>query len=118
MSVIIKGMKMPERCLECPFLNADYIFCGVQKREIFVKRADECPLIELPSHGRLIDADALADSFRESVKECHKWADEISSLDGTEADMYARVSQSLGTFVEAVLRTKAAPTILEAEVEE
>lgn len=46
MSVIVKGMEMPKNCGEC--------FVG--NRTIC---ADDCPLIELPQHGRLIDADKL-----------------------------------------------------------
>ena len=63
-------------------------------------------------HGRLIDADALRKSFQESIDECHKWAENVK-----EGEMYARVSQALGTFVECSLRAKNAPTIIEAEKE-
>ena len=55
---------------------------------------------------RLIDADALRTSIRESIEECHKWANEIH-----DGEMYARVSQSIGTFVECSLRIKNAPTV-------
>ena len=114
MSILIRGMEMPKSCNACMF--DVYGLCLINKN---IEAEDElthsCPLIPVPPHGDLIDRDALMDSFRESVKECHTWADEISNLAGTEADMYARVSQSLGTFVEAVLRTKAAPIIIPAE---
>ena len=61
MSVLIKGMKMPKKCLWCPL---QYIgFCQVTKTDVnsdLGRRADDCPLVELPEkHGRLIDADAL-----------------------------------------------------------
>lgn len=69
--------------------------------------------VPIPPHGRLIDADALRQSIGESIDECHKWADEVES-----GEMYARVSQSLGTFVECSLRVKAAPTIIPADPEE
>ena len=55
---------------------------------------------------RLIDADALRTSIRESIEECRKWANEIH-----DGEMYARVSQSIGTFVECSLRIKNAPTV-------
>lgn len=48
MSVLIKGMELPKNCDVCPL--ADTIICGAQG----------CPLIEVPPHGRLIDADALS----------------------------------------------------------
>ena len=55
---------------------------------------------------RLIDADEIRKSIRESIDECVKWADEVE-----ESEMYARVSQSIGTFVECSLRIKNAPTV-------
>ena len=64
-------------------------------------------------HGRLIDADALRKSFQESIDECHKWTENVK-----EGEMYARVSQALGTFVECSLRTKNAPTIIKADEDE
>lgn len=118
MSVYIKGMEMPTRCFACPLCDTDC--CGISKgsyveyRDVDVDvamngRPDWCPLVEVPDHGRLIDADALRASIKESIGECHKWADEVS-----EGEMYARVSQALGTFVECSLRIKAAPTIIPA----
>ena len=63
MSVLIKGMKMPEYCDHCPFdiwgtcaVDSD-IICTFPP----VTRASACPLVEVPPHGRLIDADALFD---------------------------------------------------------
>ena len=67
MSILIKGMKMPS-CNDCP-LAGDFkcnlmpsipALCkeydiAVQNR----KRLNNCPLIEIPPHGRLIDADTL-----------------------------------------------------------
>lgn len=42
MSVLIKGMKKPDNCEICP-----YAFCHLDTRN--------CPIIELPEHGDLID---------------------------------------------------------------
>lgn len=49
MSVIVKGMEMPKNCTCCP------ICCGLpyQHRDEKGRRPD-CPLVELPPHGRLI----------------------------------------------------------------
>lgn len=74
MSILIK-MEMPKRCADCPFIGwairvqkeisqlEDYASCKVARREISedvdTERPSWCPLIELPPHGRLIDADAL-----------------------------------------------------------
>ena len=66
--------------------------------------------IPVLDHGDLIDREPLGASIKESIDECHKWADEV-----TEGEMYARVSQALGTFVECSLRVKAAPTIIPSD---
>ena len=68
MSILIKGMEMPKRCLDCPFLiTRDNDDCILQSDETNAKfegwddMKASCPLIELPPHGRLIDADAIQD---------------------------------------------------------
>ena len=68
MSILIKGMEMPKNCNECA-LETDYGACGYYdlyvtggKDSDWRKRRDDCPLIELPPHGRLIDADALMEN--------------------------------------------------------
>ena len=64
MSVLIRGMEMPTTCSQCPLYKDDqYEYCsfGVRKipKSIGFKpiRPDWCPLVEIPPHGRLIDAD-------------------------------------------------------------
>ncbi len=54
MSVLVKNMEMPQNCTGCP------ICCGLpyQHRDVKGRRPD-CPLIELPPHGRLGDLDEL-----------------------------------------------------------
>ncbi len=120
MSVIVKDMEMPKNCYTCNLCNYynepnQGCYCvalraDLHSTDIMKERAKNCPLIKVPPHGRLIDGDALVASFKGSIEECHKWANEIEG-----GEMYARVSQSLGTFVECSLRTKGAPTIIEAE---
>ena len=125
MSILIKGMKMPTSCMDCPFKGFDRAggrgnICTINDSitlhavlggfDVKFVRTGDCPLIAVPPHGRLIDADALRQSIKESIDECHKWANEVEG-----GEMYARVSQSLGTFVECSLRVKAAPTIIPAE---
>lgn len=66
MSVLIKGMNMPERCWDCD-LCYDCFYCRLLEvrfidREDFEpgeRRLSDCPLVPVPPHGRLIDADAL-----------------------------------------------------------
>ena len=68
MSVLIKGMTIPTSCSDCKAFvcyrqyagDSGDCFCGITKSDtkVGVQNAD-CPLVELPPHGRLIDADAL-----------------------------------------------------------
>ena len=64
MSVLIKGMKMPEDCFSCPLKEEG--FCNITNAyagEINERNSD-CPLVEIPeTHGRLIDADELKKTF-------------------------------------------------------
>lgn len=96
MSVLIKGMEMPTSCDECRLSVDDG--CVPQNQwlneEGTNKRLDNCPLIELPPHGRLIDADALWDKG---------W-------------FLTRDNIYKGQIESAILTM--APTILEAEVDE
>ena len=63
MSVIVKNMKMPKNCGECPFIFSSWgieYYChlaGSSTSAEYVGREKmtNCPLIELPPHGRLID---------------------------------------------------------------
>lgn len=78
MSILIKGMKMPTWCNDCPFNDTEYDVCVAtpDRRLINIPRWDGirlshrekwCPLgvgIEVPTpHGRLIDADALLELY-------------------------------------------------------
>ena len=68
MSIYIPDMEMPKCCYECP-IKTDWDTCGYYSisKHIPYKDVpsgehdilDDCPLISVPNHGRLIDADAL-----------------------------------------------------------
>ena len=51
MSVLIKGMKKPKDCYECR-LHYCHGECGISDD-------GNCPIIELPDHGDLIDRDNI-----------------------------------------------------------
>ena len=70
MSILIKGMRMPENCIKCPMQFGG--MCYVMPAEVDESRVaptvedawkqgkpDWCPLVEIPEHGRLIDADKM-----------------------------------------------------------
>lgn len=62
MSVIVRGMEMPERCGMC-FLRA-----GNCKQRIYMEqRPKACPLVEIPTpHSDLVDKDKLMQEFMDS----------------------------------------------------
>ena len=56
MSVLIKGMRMPENCTRCDSIGLNVaIGCPVMSGTN--ERATDCPLVDLGKHGRLIDGD-------------------------------------------------------------
>lgn len=106
MSILIKEMDMPKSCDVCDFMrinddlmSTDYrfMFCGFPGMDKFVTyytdcRPSDCPLSEVPAHGRLIDADAL-----------------ISRCKDEKGGYYGHESAIIGEAVES------APTVIEAE---
>ena len=63
MSVIIKGMNKPTDICKCKFYEEAPFRAPVCVIRGVCKGLEDCPLIELPPHGRLIDADALKNSI-------------------------------------------------------
>lgn len=61
MSVLIKGLAMPDCCWNCPCCDDEYGECNISGEKIKIAdgRLTDCPLIELPDHGDLIDKDEL-----------------------------------------------------------
>lgn len=52
--ILIKGMEMPNICAYCFIESSE---CNLHESvNIWKERHPDCPLIELPPHGRLIDA--------------------------------------------------------------
>ena len=62
MSILIKGMEMPENCDKCRFQSELRLYCNAMPDNFCgntddIERPDWCPLVEIPTpHGRLIDA--------------------------------------------------------------
>lgn len=114
MSILIKGMGMPRHCEDCPFLefSGDYPYCvatGTQKGYTFIpklrtERMDSCPLVEIPPHGRLIDADKLRD-VQQADADFFK-----GSNDYGEKSRYDEAINAVANIINA-------PTIIEAEEE-
>lgn len=63
MGVYIKGLKMPDKCINC-FFNDIGTECGLLEHDVedailHGARYGGCPLLPVPDHGDLIDRDAL-----------------------------------------------------------
>lgn len=94
MSVMITGMEMPTSCFACPFrrkVDPDNIMCIVT-REVFeetfagtieTRNRGNCPLLPVPTHGRLIDADALEHDIRKDAEDA--WNKEASPINWADA---------------------------------
>lgn len=73
--LLIKGVKMPQGCRQCHFKEwtnsrAGW-FCPLRHKFLSMrviiqdKRYGDCPLVEIPPHGRLIDSDKLVRHMEE-----------------------------------------------------
>lgn len=63
-----RDVKFPKACEQCHFY--DGLLCCVMDTYVHdpENKHEECPLIEIPdNHGRLIDADALANSITGAI---------------------------------------------------
>lgn len=56
--IYIPGMEMPTSCIACMF--DEFGLCLINKNlEAEDELAHSCPIVPVPPHGRLVDADAL-----------------------------------------------------------
>ena len=53
MDLLIKGLEIPKNCLWCEIIDCSY------GNDLYLERPNDCPLVEVKPHGRLIDADKL-----------------------------------------------------------
>ena len=61
MGVYAKDMEMPTSCLSCP-LQGGTADCRLTQKTYnwgLSERPSDCPLVPVPEHGRLIDADKI-----------------------------------------------------------
>lgn len=112
MGIYIKGMEMPERCWDCD-LCYDSFYCrplriqfsDMEDFEPAERRLSDCPLVPVPKHGRLIDADALGKRIKaEGTNQAEQLATRFDPVVRAYGDCYGMVL--------------SAPTIIEAEDEE
>ena len=128
MAILIRGMEMPTSCDKCSYSawsnfyqiyvcnaarkNEPVLFDGKQTKSTAVARsarADNCPLVEIPPLGRLIDADALMQEFEKAQRTMKQHGQEYSCS-------FLSSSQEISTewyCVEDMVEN--APTIIPAE---
>lgn len=95
MGVYIKGMDMPKCCDGCNMYDDNCIvsnkpYCILSGRSASItfnslkEKMDACPLVEIPKHGRLIDADALIDGrvSNDNVRICAENAPTVLEAEG------------------------------------
>ena len=121
--VLIKGMEMPKSCGDCPFLY-DHDACylsGMWNDMRFMllcfnghtneyklgefpfkeKRVDWCPLVEVPTHGRLIDADELRAAMYHNAFEKDSDMQRWDSGCWIRYKMFEKVIEAAPTVIEA-----------------
>ena len=75
MGFYIRGMEMPKNCMLCPFCveEADpangemCMVTGTLMPPCTRERLDDCPLVPVPPHGRLIDENMLLCFLGENI---------------------------------------------------
>lgn len=97
MSIYIKNIKMPKSCWDCFACHDGWCIIN-QKIEGHRTVTHSCPLVEVPPHGRLIDADAILGKINA-----------IISAHPDEADLYEQDA----VIVRDWLRSE--PTVIERE---
>ena len=71
MGIYLPNMEMPKNCGECPFIFSSWgieYYCHLARASTsaeYVEREKmtNCPLVELPPHGRLADLDKMINDF-------------------------------------------------------
>ena len=77
-------MEMPKSCINCRFHKS--IYCTLT--DICTNTAQGCPLVPVPPHGRLIDADALIIALETQDYSCAPdTLEEWTPMDMTKAEI-------------------------------
>ena len=110
--IYIPGMEMPQNCCECFAFKSNAsgnLFCKA-KRLAFGKEDAEwlpkttpnwCPLIPVPDHGRLIDADALRQAMYHQAFETDSPMQKWDSGCWIRYKMFERMEEAAPTIIPA-----------------
>ena len=110
MSILIKGMEMPEHggdSLRIEIRPNGQVL--IDKRTFWV----EAYAVELPPHGDLIDRDAYSREMRKRQDACAERLSKISEC--KEPELYHRVNGTYLAFVKAKLTLDDIPVVIPAE---
>lgn len=111
MSILIKDMEMPTQCQLCPCSDDESRYCRAANKYIpMFGKPKFCPLVYIPPHGRLIDADALANEMRKRQENAIDWLKHAS-----DHDIAVRANGIVSFIYEIKLTLDKQPTIIEAE---
>ena len=103
MSLLIKGMKMPETCIDCELTYCDDDF---GKSCIFTDvpclnlgRQNNCTLVDVPTpHGRLVDQEKVMSAFGDFYD---AWIDQKGKITQADVDKLFNKLTANPTVVEA-----------------
>ena len=121
MSIFIKGMDMPENCGKCRFAGVCVVHSveewpdleSIMFNEVIGvegKRDPDCPLVEVPAHGRLVDADAFSEEMKKRQDAALEWRD-----DAKDEMTAARADAVLSFLCEVKLTLDKLPTVIPEE---
>ena len=117
MSVLVRGMKMPNHCGECGIEWCErwktLIVAGMPSAKA---RPSDCPLVPVPPHGRLIDADAFEEPFVEQIKSYDEWISKmLDAEDYGATNLILKAERDRAILATLVTKMKDTPTVIEAE---
>lgn len=77
MGIYLKNINKPNNCISCPLhhMIGRYHYCQAFKPYLYMKEfkksdiKDDCPIIEIPPHGRIIDAGTLMREMHNTILE-------------------------------------------------
>lgn len=114
--ILVKGMDMPKDCPMCPLAHWNKLdmLTGCERGHRYVSKSDVdywqsdtrpewCSLVEVPPHGRLIDAEELKELFRETITGI-----------ATRTDMKGAYEHMIRVSAMVIDMIDDAPTVIEA----
>ena len=79
--ILIRNMKMPRDCFECPFYRFGDVRDRVTSCWIKTEKGEKCPLVPLPEgHGRLGDLEELETTVIDAIEEGFNAADVLLDI--------------------------------------